>query len=181
MAASGFSVLALSTFVPMIKFGLLVAVAMVLALVADLVVLPAMLIAFGPRREVAELLRFTGRGRFGGWRERVPRRWTVRLRAGFDQLRAGVPADGLATIDRLLSDTRDLEQTHRRQRARAVAEYLRIRCLKALAHAADDPTRARSLDAAVAAHVAGFADRYAEVADVAARVADLDRDHEILR
>ncbi|MEO0425167.1 MAG: MMPL family transporter [Pseudomonadota bacterium] len=42
----GFSVLALSSFVPTIYFGVLTALAMVLALVANLVVLPALLIKF---------------------------------------------------------------------------------------------------------------------------------------
>ena len=42
----GFSVLAFSNFVPTILFGLLVAIAMVFALIANLTLLPALLILF---------------------------------------------------------------------------------------------------------------------------------------
>jgi predicted RND superfamily exporter protein len=50
----GFSVLTLSNFVPTILFGVLTAVAMVLALVANLLVLPSLLVLFlgAPRRDL---------------------------------------------------------------------------------------------------------------------------------
>lgn len=50
----GFSVLTLSNFVPTIMFGVLTAVAMVLALVANLLLLPSLLVAFlaAPRRKL---------------------------------------------------------------------------------------------------------------------------------
>ena len=44
----GFSVLCFSNFVPTILFGILVAVAMVLALVANLTLLPLLLVKFRP-------------------------------------------------------------------------------------------------------------------------------------
>jgi predicted RND superfamily exporter protein len=50
----GFSVLTLSNFVPTILFGVLTAVAMVLALVANLLVLPSLLVLVlgAPRRDL---------------------------------------------------------------------------------------------------------------------------------
>jgi hypothetical protein len=45
---AGFSVLAFSSFVPTINFGLLTSLAMIIALVANLALLPAMLVCFHP-------------------------------------------------------------------------------------------------------------------------------------
>jgi predicted RND superfamily exporter protein len=50
VAASGFLVLALSEFVPLVYFGLLTALTLVTALLADLLVLPALLVVSGRRR-----------------------------------------------------------------------------------------------------------------------------------
>ncbi|MFT4854401.1 MAG: putative RND superfamily exporter protein [Bacteroidia bacterium] len=47
----GFSVLAFSNFVPTISFGLLASLAMILALIANLALLPALLVTFHPNRE----------------------------------------------------------------------------------------------------------------------------------
>ena len=48
----GFSVLSLSSFVPTVHFGILAAVAMVLALLANLVLLPVLLIIFAGRKKI---------------------------------------------------------------------------------------------------------------------------------
>jgi len=53
--ASGFSILALSNFIPIIYFGLLTGFAMLFAMVANLTLLPVLLVGFRP----------LGRGRSG--------------------------------------------------------------------------------------------------------------------
>lgn len=53
-AAAGFLVLAASAFVPMRKFGVITSVVMILAVVADLLVLPSLLLLFGGGRNCKE-------------------------------------------------------------------------------------------------------------------------------
>jgi hypothetical protein len=53
-AAAGFLVLSVSAFIPMRKFGLITSAVMVLAVVADLLVLPSLLLLFGARRRAKE-------------------------------------------------------------------------------------------------------------------------------
>jgi hypothetical protein len=53
-AAAGFLVLSVSTFIPMRKFGLITSAVMVLAVAADLFVLPSLLVLFGARRRAKE-------------------------------------------------------------------------------------------------------------------------------
>lgn len=53
-AAAGFLVLSVSAFIPMRKFGFITSAVMVLAVVADLLVLPSLLLLFGARRRAKE-------------------------------------------------------------------------------------------------------------------------------
>ncbi|MAF64144.1 MAG: hypothetical protein CMJ84_00605, partial [Planctomycetes bacterium] len=88
MSTAGFSVLAFSDFAPMMKFGIVTASAMALANLGDLVLLPALLLWFGPRPDRAEFVRISGAG---GLLDRVLRRrrgGRLLLELGFSAWRA---------------------------------------------------------------------------------------------
>lgn len=170
MTAAGFAVLGASDFVPMARFGVLTAVAMIIALVSDLVVLPALLIRFAMPTEEAELLHFTGRGKFGQWRVRTPRRWFVRLRRAWTQLQQEDPRAALKTLDEFLADTRALPDGPRRHVARGAASYWRLRCLERIASNTEDASEAASLRGALKAHVEAFGEKYGDLEELSARV-----------
>ena len=170
MTAAGFSVLGFSDFAPMARFGLLTAAAMVLALIADLVVLPALLLKFGLPQDRAELLHFTDRGKFARWSTRTPSRWFSRIALAWRDLERGSPDTALKKLDEFLGHTRSLPESPRVHRARGAASYWRLRCLAALAARSQDPAVARSFQSALVVHRDAFESRYGDLEDISARV-----------
>jgi predicted RND superfamily exporter protein len=173
VAICGFSVLGFSTFLPMMKFGLMVAGAMGLALIGDLLILPAVILLFGPRPALAELMHFTGRGSFGTWPYRARRSWFRRLRSAWRSLESGAHKEALTQLDGFLADTRGMAEGKRVRRARGAAEYWRLRALLGLLQETDDPVRRRAYQAALETHREQFPSRYPELEDLNARVREI--------